>query len=350
MPSETEEIPPEKEEMTEETVTMSPVTASIPSKIPTNESTNIAWGGCMCEANGFIYYVSGTEGKQEIVRMEQDGSEPETVTAGEYSCLGELTSDGTYLYFVSTVLADDMPDTIYRLPLSGGHEEEIVRGHIYSLQNASGKLYWKEDYADDVPVKIKCVNTDSSNPQTLVTLQDPDILFTIEFLIAGNMIYYTIGYDLEYSDLYRMDLDGGNAKKLNRSKLGLVDKLFYDQGRLYFLAEDLEGELYDLLQTLDSKGEAVTFIKSFGYFPQDECAMEYCGISNNLFYFFDGNFDFHQFNLKTKRDGILFHQVEMGGSAIGTLFSIRGENIKNVGVIGLYILGNDIYFSPCENF
>jgi outer membrane protein assembly factor BamB len=326
----------------------------------------------MCEESGYIYYAFGKTGKEKIVRAKSDGSDPVTVTEGEYACLHELTADSANLYFVSSP-GEDAPtgalDTIYRLPLGGGKEQAVTQGNVYSLQNANGKLYWVNDSGDDAPAKINCINMDGSDSKTLFTAKD--LLIGSELLVAGGNIYYTDsafttpdsnGNGSAYSDLYRMDLGGGNAQKLCRTKTGFIDKLFYDQGKLYFLTEDTD-VLNDSLQTLDAKGKAVTLLKNVGYFPQDFGAIEYCGISDNIFYYFTETedshsqtdvtdstvyvyFDLHRFDLKTIRSTVLIHDMEMGDPAIGTLFSVRGKNIRNNGVTGFYILGNDIYFSP----
>lgn len=346
-------------------------TSSMPNEIPANASVNTAWGGYMCEANGFVYYVSDADGQDKIMRMQPDGSNPTAVTADTYDYISNLTSDSASLYFAASGGADEL-DTIYRLPLSGESEQKVAQGHVYALQNANGKLFWEDNYVpsgavpDTTPYQINCVNSDGSDPQTLLTFQADPVGFPFEFLVGGNSIYYTTGtlntgdYSY-YSDLYRMDLNGKNAVKLNTGKLNSVDMLFYDQGTLYFLVEppddsSIDDPFFESLETMDTKGNAVTLVKHVGYFPQDFSDIEYCGISNNIFYYFvlpstDGSsahlyMDLHQVDLSTKRDTILLRHVEMGDPAVGILASVRGKSIKNDGVDGLYIVGNDIYFSP----
>lgn len=372
--SETVTMPPEKEEKPRETETPPQVVGSIPAMIPTNDSTNVVWDGCMCEANGFIYYVSGSEGKEKIVRAKQDWSNPVTVTKGDYACLHELTADNANLYFVSTVNSDDIAepmDTIYRLPLFGGKEQQVAQGNVNELQNGNGMLFWVDYSGDDTPAQIRRINMDGSSPKTLFTAKDPDA--GAELLVAGGKIYYTDGAFVSdsdggisiYSNLYHMDLEGGKSTKIYHCSTGFIDKLFYDQGKLYFLAENVD-DLNDSLLMLDAKSKAVTLLKNVGYFPQDAGAIEFCGISNNKFYYFKDSdtdkvadtsytaahyyFDLHQLDLLTKKNTVMLSAVEMGEPAIGTLFSIRGKSIRNDGVIGFYILGNDIYFSPYESY
>jgi hypothetical protein len=341
----------------------------IPKEIPANASVNTSWNGDMCEASGFVYYVSDSDSKAKIVRMNQDGSNPTPVTTGEYKYIHELTSDGAYLYFVSSAgpieLEMDKIDTIYRLPLSGGSEQEVTQGYVFGLQTAKGKLYWAEDHTQSgvTSRKINCVNSDGSDLQSILSVP-PGSTDSLDFLIAGENIYYTTGLidtNNNYSisdDIFRMGLDGRNIVKLNSGKLDAVCALYFDQGKLYFLMERFNGDpaVGSSLEELDEKGTAIKLVDQVGYYSQDYYTNAFCGITNNVFYYFslqhtDVNadhiyMDFHQFDLATKKDIVLLHHIEMGYPAVGTLTSVRGKSIGNNGVSGLYILGNDIYFSP----
>jgi len=289
--------------------------------IQANESVNIAWGGYMCEADGLVYYVSRNGEKGKIMSMKSDGSHSAAVTANEYDDIRELTAGGDSLYFAASSEADD-EDTIYRLPLSGGIERKIAEGHTFSLQYANGKLYWEDYYQplgiitsdQTTSIQIKCVNPDGSDIKTLYALKVPaggGVAF--EFLATQDGLYYAVespGDD--HSDIYRMDPDGKNTVKLNDSELDTVDKLFYDDGQLYYLMEHFDNGLFwDSFETLDDKGEAKTIMREVGYYPQDYGDIEYCGISGHRLYYF-----------------------------------VLRSNIPNDGVFGLYILGDDIYFSP----
>ncbi len=256
---------------------------AISAKVPANVSTNAAWGGGMCEANGEIYYVfSGSNFKRNIIRMKQDGSNSSPVT-GKYDSIRELTSDSTNLYFVTTSGPKDI-DTLYRLPLSGGKEQKITDGHIRSLQNIGGKLYWEELFLPMGTVKkdqttslqIKAINPDGSGLQTLyhstVSAVSPG---TFEFVASEKGIYYAISSsNTEQCDIYHVDLSGKNRKKLNSQPLSNIDKLFYDQGKLYFLMQhDGNGFITDLfwdsVETIDQNGNTKNVIGKIGYFPQD---------------------------------------------------------------------------------
>ncbi len=84
-------------------------------------------------------------------------------------------------------------------------------------------------------------------------------------------------------------------------------------------------------------------------------AAEYCGISDGKFYYFilksydnsSGHLpmDLHQVDLDENRDTIILQNVEMGDKSLGKISSVRGKHFSG-DVNGLYILGNDIYFSP----
>lgn len=333
---------------------------TIPKEIPTNSSVNTAWCGFMCEANGFIYYVSGAGNKESIIRMGEDGSNPTTVTTGEYNYLHELTSDGAYLYFVSSDGPIEMNlgkiDTIYRLPLGGGAEQKVTQGYVFHLQSVKGKLYW-----DDSSNKIMCVNADGSDLQTLLSIPADSAADGIDYLVAGESIYYTTGTWADSSlrdNIFRINMDGKNAVQLNSGKLDAVCALFFDRGKLYFLTEPFNGDTAacSSLETLDEQGAAIKLVDKVGYYTQDYHENEFCGISDNTFYYFafqDANhnldhvyMNLHRFDLAAKRDTVMLRHIDMGFSAIGTLASARGKSIRNDGVTGLYILGNDIYFSP----
>jgi len=316
-----------------------PKRVSIPSDIPTNASVNVAWGGDMCEVNGFIYYVAyGT-----IVRMNPDGCNPTPVT-GEHANISQLTSDNNNLYFVASsgTLA-----TLYRLPLSGGKEQPVAEGDFGALQAANGKLYWKE--YQDTKIQINCVNPDGSELRALFTQNTSDSV-GFEFLVTGEGIYYAADYDL-----YRMDLSGNNPVKLNNKPLGSIFKLFYDRGKLYFIMDNGSYSLdsfWASLYTIDDWGN-IKAITPVGYYPQDYGEIQYCGISDNLLYYFIPTndsyqhvwMDMYQFDLATGNETMILRHQEMGDASVGTLSSLRGKSIPNIGVVGLYILGNDIYFS-----
>jgi hypothetical protein len=354
-PSETETAPLE-------TATAPIEMGSIPPEIPVNESVNVAWGGSMCQAKGSIYYVSAVNNQWKIIRMTQDGNKPTAITTGQKHPINELTSGDGYLYFVSSSFNNDYEtDTIYRLPLQGGKAQKVIEQvNVFSLQFANGKLYLGEasQTPDDTAYQIKCVNSDGSGLKTLISLQSADFC-EVELYVAGGKIYYSSGEvdtDIDmYSDIYCTDLDGKNAVQLNSGKLGPVDSLFYDQGKLYFLVEQADPDdalsldpLTDKLETLDEKGNEILLVKNVGYFPQDECSLEYCGISNNVFYYFtygdSAYFDLHKYNLITQSHTIILQNVDLFSA--GTLLTVHGKRISNAGVSGLYILGNDIYFSP----
>ena len=335
---------------------------SMQSTIPSNTSVNSAWGGMMCEANGFLYYVSASFGSNSrIVRLGPDGI-PTPVTE-EYAYIAELSSDGDYVYFVTM---SDESDTVYRLPVNGANEQKVTEGNIADLQIANGKLYWMDAsttngtkaWLDATTIQIKCICSDGSNDKTLISLSGTGLYGAPRvLLVTANDIYYSIGTTLCTSDIYRMDMDGKNNTKLNAGQLDTIDKLFYDQGELYFLMQHADGstDFWDSLETIDKRGNLQTIVGKVGYFDQDLGCIQYCGISGGMVYYwllpsYTGNaehlfMDLHQYNTATRIDTVLLRNVEMGDPSVGRIFSLRGKHIDNDGVTGLYILGNDIYFS-----
>lgn len=345
--------------------------SSLSSVIPANASVNAGWGGKMCEANNCIYYVSGLNSKYRINRMKRDGSNTSPVT-GEYCSIGGLTTDNSNLYFTVSLETNDT-EILYSLPLNGGKEKKIAEGHIFNLQYMSGRLYW-EDYnspsgeikkGQTTTIQIKSINPNGSNLQSLFTVSAPaEDSVNLNFLTTEDGLYYIVSeHDGKQCNLYHMDLSGNNKLKINHSKLKDVDQLFYDKGNLYFLerhfndfANDGSDAMWDSVETINNKGRIKTILNKIGYFPQDFSCIAYCGISNGVFYYLkittsDSNsehlmMDFHQYDIDKKEDIILLHNVNMGDKSVGTIFSLRGKKIKNSGTTGMYILGNDVYFSP----
>lgn len=344
---------------------------SISSDIPTNASVNVAWGGCMCEANGYVYYVSARDPQETIIRMDQDGSNPTVVTDGYYY-ISSLNADSNCLYFVAEAESSNR-DTIYRLPLNGGIVQKVTEGNISALQNLKGRLYW-EDYNTpegfvtsntETTIQIKSINPDGSDLKTLLALTvstaDEGPFY---FLATEDGIYYSTsnvstGDYSEYSDIYHMDLSGENLVKLNDKPLRCVQKLFYDRSKLYLLVENnySADPFASSFVTFDQGGKAKTVLNHVGYFPQDFGCIEYCGISDGIIYYFimqqtnDNSasilLDLHQYDINENKDVIIKSGVDMGNSAVGIIASLRGKSIKGNSV-GLYILGNDIYFEPFQ--
>lgn len=342
---------------------------AISGDIPTNTSVNVAWGGGMCEANGYVYYVSARDPQETIIRMDPDGNNPTAVTEGYYH-ISNLTADGNNLYFVAKAESSNT-GIIYRLPLNGGKAQKVTEGNIRALQSVNGRLYW-EDYTipegiitrDTVTtIQINSIHPDGSDLQTPLALTVPTIEEgPFNFLATEEGIYYstttvnTGGYS-NYSDIYQIDLSGENAVKRNDDPLQRVYKLFYDQGRLYLLVEnDLSADPFSSsVVTLDQEGKTKNVLNHVGYFPQDFSCIEYCGISNNIIYYFtmrhtNGSsanilLDLHQYDIDENKDEIIKSNVDLGDASVGTIASLRGKRMKGNSV-GMYILGNDIYFEP----
>lgn len=344
---------------------------SISRDIPTNTSVNVAWGGGMCEANGYVYYISARDPQETIIRINQDGSNPTVVTDGYYY-IGGLTADNNNIYFVAKAESSNT-GMIYRLPLNGGKAQKLIEGNVRALQNVNGRLYW-EDYNcpegvitnDTVTtIQIKSMNPDGSDLKTPLTLTVPTLdEGPFYFLAIADGIYYstaTVNTDdySEYSDVYHMDLSGESPAKLNNDPLRCIHKLFYDRGKLYLLVEnDLSADPFSSsVVTLDQGGETKAVLNHVGYFPQDFACIEYCGISDGTIYYFTMKktagssasilMNFHQYDIDKNKDVIIKRNVDMGDSSVGTIASLRGKSMKGNSV-GLYILGNDTYFAPFQ--
>lgn len=345
--------------------------AAIRSNIPTNASVNVAWGGGMCEANGYVYYVSARDPQETIIRMNQDGSNPAVVSDGYYY-IGNLTADSHNLYFASRSESNQIY-TIYSLPLDGGIAQKVTEGYIRELQTVNGRLYWEEyntptgvvSNDTTTSLQIKSVNPDGSDLKTLIDLKASAINEgPFNFVATDSGIYYsksrvsTSDYTI-YSDVYHTDLSGNNSVKLNHDPLRCIYNIYCDQGNIYFLVEnDFSADRFSSsLVTLDKTGKTQIVLKHVDYFSQDFACLAYCGISDSIIYYFvfqqtNGSsanilMALHQYNISTNKDEVLLSGVDMGDSAVGTIASIHGKSIKGDS-IGMYILGNDIYFEPFQ--
>lgn len=351
--------------------TLGNINALISDNIPANASVNVAWGGRMCEAGGYIYYISDRNPEKKIIRMNQDGSN-QTVETNGYYYISNLTADSDNLYFAARSESSEI-DTIYSLSLNAGTARKVAEGNIRELQAVNGRLYWEEyDSPTGVigndattTIQIKSVNPEGSDLKMLIDIKVPALNEgPFNFVVTESGIYYSKSsvnnkdYSL-YSDVYQTDLSGENTVKLNSDLLRCVYNIFCDQGKIYFLMEnDFSSDPFSSsIVTLDKEGKTQIILNHVGYFPQDFSCIEYCGISDGMIYYFDLKkttdnsanilLNFHQYNIKTHRDRILLRGVNMGDSAVGTIASIRGKSIKGDS-IGMYILGNDIYFEPFQ--
>lgn len=338
--------------------------------IPTNISTNIVWGGEMCEANGMVFFITtasdSSSGKSHIERMNPDGTE-QTSVSDDYSYIGNLVSDNNNIYFTAnTTSSYEGANVIYSLPIAGGQISEVAEGNINGLQMTKDRLYWTDcprppsgeiKRGQTKPLAIKSAKKDGSDLQVLFSTNVPLAIYTFDFLATdAGLYYYTQGSDYDHCNIYCMDLEGKNTVKLNKNELNQIDKLFYDNGNLYLVIHSDELDFRDSVVTLDSGGNVQTIIDSIGYFPQDFSVIQYCGVSDHVFYYFelDSGTDsskkllmsLHQYDIKSKTDSIVKNNIEMGDSAVGTLQSARGKSIPCKGVTGFYIVGNDIYFEP----
>jgi hypothetical protein len=333
---------------------------SFMSDIPVNSSVNASWGGGMCEAGGYVFYLYNQDSKEQIIRMNADGSEPAVVFEDEDYDLYGLTADSERIYFQAKPRSAG-PDIVYSLPLGGGSAQKVTEGSIMNLQCVGGRLYWQEHNPQTGTRGIKCCEPDGSDLRTLLSLTAADLNDGhFECLVTEEGIYYVIDPDIRHSDIYRVDLTGENTVKLNNDSLGIIDLFLYDQGSLYFLIEnDFDVDPFsNSVRTIDKSGE-ITIIKDhIGYFHQGYGCTLFCGVSDGILYYFDdikspgGSSrhlltDLHRYDISEGGDTILLHDVDMGAESVGTVFSIRGRCFEGA-LSGMYILGNDVYFAPAR--
>jgi hypothetical protein len=334
------------------------INGEMSSVIPTNPSVNFAWGGYMCEAGGNVYYVSddgkGKHSPVHIVRVSADQSQGIAVTS-EYASIYGLTADDNNLYFAAAIYMEDA-DSLYALPLNGGVEKKLCDWKFSAPQVAGGRLYW-ENNSDpglkDNITTIMCINPDGTNAQTLLSIPNP-YCKPFYFLATPNGLYYScrVGPAKDDNALFHTDLQGKNKKQLNREKLGDIDLLFYDQNNLYFttLNYDNGDGMYTTVNCLDKNGLKSVVIKRIDYFPQDEGIIAFFGVSANILYYFNFDnsnggktvMDLHSFDIERKQDKII---AKVDYEYPSEIHSILGKTIHVYSSQGLYIVGNDLYYS-----
>ena len=346
----------------------------LPDMIPSNQSVNIAYGGGMCEAEGFIYYiaVSGESDKNRVIaRVKPDGTE-KSIVSSEYSNIRNLAADSDCLYFVSTNFAssitEESEECIYALPLSGGKEKVLckVKGcHVFRVQAYAGRVYWEESKGPYVPgrgdnqYRIVSIKGDGTDVKILTETSKP----FFNFLVCDNGIYYsketTKGstWGGAKDNIFYMDLNGKNATKKTRGPVGHIDELFWDQDTIYFLAHSagFEQHFYDSFFRLNKNGSSSVLLEEVGYYPQDYAINAFCGISAGVVYHFDFDQDdetFHTMNLFSydiaSKKTMLITTEDMVNPPKLQLKSIQGKLIEDGRADGMYILGNDVFFQPWE--
>ncbi|MFA6308836.1 MAG: DUF5050 domain-containing protein [Clostridia bacterium] len=324
--------------------------------IPANIWTNSASGGQMCEVNDKIYYV-GAAGKydEQIMSMNLDGSGQKKVSK-KYDSIGQLIADEQNIYFIASTFEDD--ETLCSVSLSSGKEKKIKNGFFYMLQKAGDRLFWADNYWDDPKTTkrsmgIKSIKTNGTD--FTLNIQGP---YKADFITTDKYLFYTWPAKKGY-DIFRMDVSGANKVKVTTKPLPYsFHHLFYDNGEFYLVTpgsfENDIGCVYDTVKTIDENGNLKDVIDKIGYFEMDYGLLGYSGISNGFIYYLEVtsspgvqiSMDLHQYEIAAHHNIVLKKGLEMGDNAVGIIKSARGKQIKNARLSGLYILGNDVYFSP----
>ncbi len=331
------------------------VSGKIPAEIKTNPSVNRAWGGQMCEAGGAVYYVAdGGKGKDapvHIARMNPDGSE--TAVTGEYATVYGLTADDNNLYFLAATSRETSGEALYTLPLSGDKKELKMRDWDFGApQAAGGRLYWEQDSnpdSKDNVTSIMSMNPDGTDARQLLFVPVP-YSSPFYFLATPDGLYYSCPADPDGDAcaLFYTDLQGQNKVQLNKQKLDRIDTLFYDENNLYFITlnYDKGDGLYSTVNRMDANGGQSVVLQHIDYFPQDDGANYFCGVSGNVFYYFGfdggGMRELHSYDMIRMQDNSI---AKADTDERPVLRSVRGMTIDVQSSHGFYILGNDLYYS-----
>ena len=154
-----------------------------------------------CIVDNYIYYVDRGD-QNKLYRINLDGSNKQLIC--EERCWS--------INVVDDVIYCMANDAIKKMTLDGKNRTEIINGKFCQVNYHDGWLY----YITDDGSKIYKVRTDGTDKKTITT--DSTGFFTID----NNKIYYYSG------NLYCIDLDGNNKRKLGEAFVGsIIDDWVY---------------------------------------------------------------------------------------------------------------------------
>ena len=190
--------------------------------LQTNETTKISKSRCdnLIFDNDKIYYIKvGSAYNNDIMRMDLDGSNIETIYNGKNLWVASFEKAGNYLYFTINPMAANK--YAYRYDLSTSQVENLnLRAKVITQNN--GILY----YGNIDDNKLYAYNLSTSDSQVLA--QNVDI---------NNMVYCN-GY-LYYSStksstkgFYKLNISTGTSTKLSEN---CADGLIAVNNKIYFI-------------------------------------------------------------------------------------------------------------------
>lgn len=190
--------------------------------LQTNETTKISKSRCdnLIFDNDKIYYIKvGSAYNNDIMRMDLDGSNIETIYNGKNLWVASFEKAGNYLYFTINPMAANK--YAYRYDLSTSQVENLnLRAKVITQNN--GILY----YGNIGDNKLYAYNLSTSDSQVLA--QNVDI---------NNMVYCN-GY-LYYSStksstkgFYKLNISTGTSTKLSEN---CADGLIAVNNKIYFI-------------------------------------------------------------------------------------------------------------------
>ena len=190
--------------------------------LQTNETTKMSKSRCdnLIFDNDKIYYIKvGSAYNNDIMRMDLDGSNIETIYNGKNLWVASFEKAGNYLYFTINPMAANK--YAYRYDLSTSQVENLnLRAKVITQNN--GILY----YGNIDDNKLYAYNLSTSDSQVLA--QNVDI---------NNMVYCN-GY-LYYSStksstkgFYKLNISTGTSTKLSEN---CADGLIAVNNKIYFI-------------------------------------------------------------------------------------------------------------------
>ena len=326
--------------------------------IPANPSVNARWGGGMCEAEEFLYFVAQKGDKQYIARIKPDGTEQVKVSQ-EYEDISSLTAADGYVYFLVGV--DDYPAEMYALPLTGGKETLVrkAKSGIAGLQTYSNRIYWWETIGAGKKKyeAILSMKPDRSDLKTLVkskrgfsfmTVYDKGIIYSGQEEKKNNLLEKTTNF-------YRTDLEGKNhPEKITKSPIGDLAAVFLDEDNIYFVMQtEKNAEVFNSFCRLNEDGTTSVILDRIAYYVESYGINAFIGISGGVvchFEFDESDSSYRTMNLcryeiASQKSDIITKQKMINPDKY-ILKSIKGKEIENAACSGLYIVGDDIYFMP----